>query len=185
MLHPAYPIETERLLLRPYRDDDLDALHAIRSRPDVVRYLYEEVQTREEVAEALERRKRRGTLTEEGAGLVTAVELKETGRMIGDVCLVWTSREHQQGEIGFIFHPDFHGKGYAAEAARVMLRLGFEDLRLHRIIGRCDARNTASARLMERLVMRLEAHFRENEWFKGEWGDELVYAMLTSEWASR
>ncbi len=66
-----------------------------------------------------------------------------------------------------------------------MLRLGFDDLGLHRIIGRCDARNTASARLMERLGMRREAHFRENEWFKGEWGDELIYAMLDREWSER
>jgi len=56
---------------------------------------------------------------------------------------------------------------------------------LHRIIGRCDARNTASARLMGRLGMRREAHFRENEWFKDEWGDELIYAMLDGEWSER
>jgi len=66
-----------------------------------------------------------------------------------------------------------------------MLRLGFDELGLHRIIGRCDARNTASARLMERLGMRQEAHFRENERFKGEWGDELIYAMLAREWTER
>jgi RimJ/RimL family protein N-acetyltransferase len=185
MLNPTYPIETDRLLLRPYTDTDLDDLYAFRSRPDVVRFLYEEVQSREEVAAALERRKKRGQLAKEGEGLVTAVELKGAGRVIGDVVLVWLSEEHKQGEIGFIFHPDFHGKGYAAEAARVMLKLGFEDLGLHRIIGRCDARNAASARLMERLGMRQEAHFRENEWFKGEWGDEMVFAMLASEWDGR
>ena len=185
VLKPTYPIETERLLLRPYTDADLDDLYAFRSRPDVVRYLYEEAETREEVVAALERRKKRGVLTEEGAGLVTAVELKGTNRVIGDVVLVWLSEEHKQGEIGFIFHPDFHGRGYATEAAREMLRLGFGDLGLHRIIGRCDARNTASARVMERLGMRLEAHFRENEWFKGGWGDELIYAMLAAEWEAR
>jgi RimJ/RimL family protein N-acetyltransferase len=65
-----------------------------------------------------------------------------------------------------------------------MLRLGFAGLGLHRIIGRCDARNDASARLMERLGMRREAHFRENEIFKGAWGDEYVYAILAAEWAA-
>jgi RimJ/RimL family protein N-acetyltransferase len=63
-----------------------------------------------------------------------------------------------------------------------MLRLGFEVFELHRIIGRCDARNDASAGLMRRLGMRQEAHFVQNELFKGEWGDELVFAMLASEW---
>jgi len=65
-----------------------------------------------------------------------------------------------------------------------MLRLGFEQLGLHRIVGRLEARNAASAAVLERLGMRLEAHLRENEWVKGEWQSELVYAMLETEWAS-
>jgi RimJ/RimL family protein N-acetyltransferase len=63
-----------------------------------------------------------------------------------------------------------------------MLRLGCAGLGLHRIIRRCDARSDASARLMERLRMRREAHFRQNELFKGEWADEYVYALLATEW---
>lgn len=71
----------------------------------------------------------------------------------------WRNSEHRQGEIGFVFHPDHHGKGLAAEAATELLRLGFEDL-----------------------GMRKEAHLRENEIVKGEWTDEVVYAMLEDEW---
>jgi len=185
MLNPTYPIETERLLLRPCEPRDLDVMADIRGRPDVVRYLYWNVQTREEVAEALAKRMTMTALETEGDGMVLAVELKETGAMIGDVVLQWLSEEHRQGETGFVVHPDFQGKGYAFEAAREMLRLGFDEFGLHRIIGRCDARNTASGRLMERLGMRQEAHFRENERFKGEWGDELIYAMLDREWTER
>ena len=47
-------------------------------------------------------------------------------------------------------HPDHHGRGYAREAAQAALRLGFEGLDLHRIYGRCEPRNTASAALMQR-----------------------------------
>jgi RimJ/RimL family protein N-acetyltransferase len=75
--------------------------------------------------------------------------------------------------------------GFATEGSILLLRLGFEVLGLHRIMGSCDARNTGSARVMERLGMRREAHFRESEIFKGEWGDELIYAMLASEWQAR
>lgn len=178
-------IDTERLRLRQYEMDDLDDLADIRRRPDVMRYLYQDVQSREEVAEVLERRvTMQNALRREGDGLVLAVELRETGRVIGDVSMRWASEEHRQGDIGFTFHPDYHGKGYAAEAAREMLRLGFEAVGFHRIEGRCDARNDASARLMERLGMRREAHLIENEWFKGEWGSELVYAILDREWAA-
>jgi RimJ/RimL family protein N-acetyltransferase len=67
----------------------------------------------------------------------------------------------------------------------VLLRLGFAGLGLHRIIGCCDARNLSSARLLERLGMRREAHFVHNEIFKGEWGDEFQYAMLDQEWVER
>jgi RimJ/RimL family protein N-acetyltransferase len=84
-----------------------------------------------------------------------------------------------------VFNPDYHGRGLATEAAECMLTVGFESLGWHRIIGCCDARNIASARLMERLGMRLEAHFRHTEMVKGEWADELIYAMLDHEWKER
>ena len=182
MLRPMYPIETTRLLLRPFTLDDLNALHAIQSRPDVTRYLYWEPRSRDEVYEALAARARRTTIEAADDILVLAVERRDSGAVIGDVNLHWLSEEHQQGEIGFVFHPAHHGQGYGREAAVEMLRLGFEGLGLHRIIGRCDGRNEASARLMERLGMRREAHLRENEFVKGEWCDELVYAMLAAEW---
>jgi RimJ/RimL family protein N-acetyltransferase len=84
-----------------------------------------------------------------------------------------------------MFQPRYHGHGYAGEAATEMLRLGFDGAGLHRVIGRADGRNAASARLMDRLGMRREANFIQNEFVKGEWTDEVVYAMLASEWAER
>lgn len=176
-------IDTERLRLRPYATADLDDLADIRRRPGVMRYLYQNVQSREEVAEVLERRAMtQSALRREGDGMVLAVELLETGKVIGDISMRWVSEANRRGDIGFVFHPGYHGRGYAAEAARELLRLGFERLRFHRMEGRCDARNDASARLMERLGMRREAHLIDNEWFKGEWGSELVYAILDREW---
>jgi RimJ/RimL family protein N-acetyltransferase len=182
VVEPRYPIETERLSLRPLVYEDFDDAHAYYSRPDVARYLYWQARDREESLEVLARYAGLTELEEEGDGLVLGVVPREVGRVVGQVNLQWRSREHRQGEIGFVFHPDHHGRGYAGEAAREMLRIGFEDLLLHRISGRCDARNLASARLMERLGMRREAHLVENELIKGEWTDELVYAMLEQEW---
>ncbi len=167
------------------RDGDLDDLHAIQSREDVNRYLYWSARNREEVAEVITKRIGMAALEREGDILVLAVELRETGTVIGDVNLAWLSEQHRQGEFGFVFHPDHHGRGYAGEAAVEMLRLGFEGLGLHRIIGRADGRNQASARLMEKLGLRREAHFVQNEIVKGEWTDEVVYAMLATEWADR
>jgi RimJ/RimL family protein N-acetyltransferase len=182
MLRPDYPILTERLSLRPFRDDDLDAFHAIQSRPDVVRYLYWEPRSREQTEEMLGRRKGKVAIEREGDGLHLAVELREGGGLIGHFNLHYVSQEHRTGEIGFVVHPDHQGHGYAVEAARALLRLGFEELGLHRIIGTCDDRNTSSARVLERLGMRREAHLMENEFVKGEWTSELVFAMLEREW---
>ena len=74
------------------------------------------------------------------------------------------------------------GQGYATEAARALLALAFESYGLHRVFGRLEARNVASARVLERIGMRREAHLVENEWIKGEWQSELVYALLAREW---
>lgn len=185
MLQPTYPIVTERLHLRPFRDDDLDDLYAFHARPDVARYLYWEARSRAETKRVLTQKKTLTQLTASGARLSLAVVLPASAKVIGEVILIWQSAEHQQGEIGYVFHPDYGGQGYATEATRALLALGFDGLGLHRIYGRCDGRNVASYRVMERLGMRREAHFIHNEIFKGEWGDELIYALLRSEWEAQ
>lgn len=182
MVSPTYPMTTDRLLLRPFVVTDLDALVAIHERPDVTRYLYWEPRSRDEVAAVLATRARQTILHNEGDRLVLAVERRDNGALIGEVHLMWHSALHRQGEIGFVLHPDQQGQGFGQEAAREMLHIGFAELHAHRLIGRCDSRNTASAQLMERLGMRREAHLQQNEWVKGEWTDELIYAMLASEW---
>lgn len=176
------PTETERLTLRAFVESDLDALHDLHSRDDVARYMYWEPWSRGRAVEALGRRMQNTTLVREGDSVSFAVVRRDTGAVIGDVHLEWMSAEHQRGEIGFSFHPDAQGHGYAQEAARQLLRLGFETFGLRRIIGRCDAANTASARLMQRLGMRHEAHLVDNEFVKGVWASEDDFAMLADEW---
>jgi RimJ/RimL family protein N-acetyltransferase len=186
VVRPDYPLRTARLLLRPFTIDDLDAVYDIQSRPEVTRYLLFDVRDRGQARTALEERIEAGRPGHQGGRLLLAlaVVLPQTGAVIGDVVLFLESREHRQGEIGYIFHPDHGGRGYATEAAQAILRLGFEAYGLHRIIGRIDARNEPSARVLERLGMRREAHYRQNELVKGEWTDEVVYAMLEDEWRS-
>ncbi|MFD9209719.1 GNAT family N-acetyltransferase [Streptomyces sioyaensis] len=182
---PDYPIRTERLDLRPVTLDDVAAIHAYRRRPEVSRYLYsdpfDEAASRDFVAS----RSTRTTLRESGDGLQLAVVVRDSGTLVGDVTFVWKSSAHRQGGIGYVFHPDHAGHGYATEASRALLKLGFEELQLHRIQAELDGRNTASARLLERLGMRREGHLRENEFLDGEWADEVIYAMLAREWRAQ
>jgi RimJ/RimL family protein N-acetyltransferase len=185
MLLPEQPIETARLTLRAFTPDDLGDVYAYHSRPEVARYLHWEARDLRQVREALAEQCRETTLDAEGDWLTFAVVWREAGRVVGEVGLQWLSREHRQGETGFVFNPDYQGRGLATEAAECMLAVGFESLGWHRIVGCCDARNRASARLMERIGMRREAHLRHSEMVKGEWTDELVYAILADEWKER
>ena len=175
-------IETERLILRRFKSDDLDALYKLRNQGDVVRYLYEEEQTLDETRRTLDKRLEMNSLNKDNDTLILAVEEKRTGDFVGDLILILTSATFSQGEIGFVFNPKFHGKGYGFEASKEILRYGFEDLGLHRIVGRCDGRNKASAALMKKLGLKQEAHLIENEWIKGCWTDELVFAVRHSQW---
>ncbi|WP_433048049.1 GNAT family N-acetyltransferase [Dactylosporangium sp. CS-033363] len=187
MLRPEYPIRTERLTLRPFAEDDYADLHLMTGDPEVVRYLYAEVHSPDETRAALQRRIGQTELTGEGQWLVLAMQAEPEGepRVVGQVVLRWASAVHRQGELGFTMSPAFQGRGYAREAAEAMLRVGFEQFGLHRIYAACDTRNAPSWGLLTRLGMRREAHFVEDEIFKGEYGDQYIYAMLDREWTKR
>src|SRR4051812_28466965 len=182
MFAPELPIETERLHLRGMTPADLDNLQAMFGREDVSRYLMWEPMDLESVTALLERRVAQTTMQKEGQGVAGALEERASRRVVGEVILRWLSEESRQGEIGWALHPDAQGKGYATEGAREVLRLGFEELGLHRIIAECDPRNDASIRVMERLGMRREAHHLDAMWLKGEWVGSIVSAMLEDEW---
>ncbi|HEV7206439.1 MAG TPA: GNAT family protein [Jatrophihabitans sp.] len=181
MLHPEYPIRTERLLLRPLDPAaDVDACLEYQSDEEVCRYIPYTPSNREQVIERLERAV--SVIDEPGQVFNLAVVLADTGELIGDVVLFFHSAEHRSGEVGYVINPRFQGNGYATEVTRALLTLAFDGLDLHRVVGRIDARNAASAAVLRRVGMRQEAHLRENEWFKGEWGDEVVFAILADEW---
>lgn len=157
----------------------MDAVHAYQSREDVCRYLPFEPRAREEVAARLPERFASRPLAADDDSWQIAMELD--GRVIGDVFLALRSIEHGTGEIGWSMHPDHEGRGYMTEAARAVLELAFRGLGVHRVFARLDPRNVPSAALCRRLGMRLEATFLEDIWFKGEWGDTAVYALLARE----
>jgi RimJ/RimL family protein N-acetyltransferase len=185
VVDPGRRLETERLILRTLTLDDFDALYSYQSRSDVARYLYWGPRTKDEVRVALEEKLASTAIRSDEDVLALAVVLKATNEMVGDFILQLLSEEHRVAEIGFIVHPDHHGQGYATEAGRALLGIGFDELKLHRVIGRAEVRNVASARVLEKLGMRQEAHFVENEFVKGEWQSELVYAILDWEWWGR
>jgi RimJ/RimL family protein N-acetyltransferase len=187
VLEPTYPITTQRLMIRPLAAaTDVDDVFAYQSLPEVCRYIPYEPRTREQVAERLADPARTRSILEKGGDVVSlAVERRDTGRVIGDVVIIWNSVEHQCAEIGYAFNPAHYGNGYATEACRALLATLFDGLKFRRVIARIDARNDASGAVLRRLGMRQEAHLVENEWFKGEWASEIDFAILDHEWRAR
>ena len=183
-MSPDWPLETPRLTLRPFGDCDFEAMHAMQSNAEVARYLYNEPRSEAETRDHLTRKIAAVAWTAEGDWLGAAVVERDSGAVVGDVGLHWVSERDRTAEIGFIFDPRHHGKGFATEAARALVDWAFTSAGIHRVIGQLEARNSASARVLEKLGMRLEAHFVENEWVKDEWQSELVYAILDREWTA-
>lgn len=182
MLTLDEPLETDRMLIRPYVASDRASLLALFGSEDQTRYLPFEPATEETVDAILERRMARSKIEKEGDGILGAAILRGTDVQVAEFMLRYTSAEARTGELGWSVHPDHQRQGFATEGARAFMRLGFERLDLHRLTADCDADNVASTRVMDRLGMRREAHFREAYLTNGVWSDELVYAILRSEW---
>jgi RimJ/RimL family protein N-acetyltransferase len=182
MPRPSGPYRTQRLVLRHFAMDDLDAFLAMHGDPEVARYLPYAPLTRDEALARLEVIAGMTAIDDEAQNLRFAAVLADGGQVVGDVSLWSTPNDRWNGAIGYVFHPQFGGQGYATEAAAELLRIGFEEAGLHRITADCDPRNEPSYRLMERLGMRREALFFQSVWEKGRWADELHYAILADEW---
>jgi len=180
-MSPDWPLETERLTLRPLEERDWEAFAAIQADPETARWLYNEPRVGAEARAHFDRKRAGSALAAEDDWLSCAAADRASGALVGDVSFHWVSAEHRTGEIGFVFSAGHRGKGYATEAAAAVLDWAFA-AGFHRVIGRTEPRNTPSARVLEKLGMRREAHFLENEWVKGEWQSELVYAILEREW---
>jgi RimJ/RimL family protein N-acetyltransferase len=175
---------TERMVLRLYQAEDLDAFSDLHGREDVARYLPWPTRDADASRTALAKHMSATRLAVDDDGVTLAAFDRDSARLVGEFVLFLRSVEHRGGELGYILHPDFQGRGLATEGARAMLQLGFDTLGLHRIIARIEIRNTGSAAVLERLGMRREAVLVENEWFKGEWSTEADYALLAEEWRS-
>lgn len=182
MSKPDLPIETERLLLRPFRKSDLDEVARYLALPEVQRYLDWKARDKEEARTALEAMMREQRIHRPGDAISLAIVRKGDDHLIGHISLRWIDATAGQAEIRFIISPEARRHGYAKEAARAVLDLGFDGLGMHRVFARCSARNEPSAKLLKRLGMRLEAHYREHALFQGEWDEELHFAILDREW---
>jgi RimJ/RimL family protein N-acetyltransferase len=172
----------ERVVLRRFHPGDLTEFVAYRSSPDVARYQSWDAPYPREEGERFIREIAKDHPDTAGEWFQFAVALRATGQLIGDCAAMPLADDPRQCEIGFTLAERHQGHGYATEAVRLLIGYLFTVRGKHRIIAYCDARNAPSAAVLERLGMRREGHLRESTWAKGEWTDDLLYAVLDHEW---
>lgn len=176
------PISTERLVLRPFERTDVASVAGYHVLPAVQRYLVRPTRYQDDVAGAVDVMRNQLSLQRPGDTLTLAIQRQGEKAVLGHVCLHWSDATAGQGELLFAIDPAHAGNGFLTEALTAMLNLAFDHFRIHRIFVRCDGRNHHSAKLMQKLGMRLEAHYREHALFQGEWDEELHFAILDREW---
>jgi aminoglycoside 6'-N-acetyltransferase len=176
-------IETDRLILRPMQLTDVGDLLEYQSNPEIIRYIPWPTRSMDQVKAAAEKTISTGkfTLQEDNDYIVLVWEVKSSGKVIGQSNMGLVSKENKASNIGWVTHQDFHRQGYAFEATKALLTYAFANFDLHRVIADIDTRVPESAALAEKLGMRREAEFKDGEFFKGEWCDMWLYAILKAE----
>jgi putative acetyltransferase len=171
------PVATSRLVLSALSLDDAAPLFGYRAHPEIRRFQPFEPRrvddARQFIADGL-----KGT----DAWRQFGIRLKESAELVGDLGFRLDLERGEQAEIGITLAPTYQRLGLATEAARALLGHLFDTVRVHRVFASIDPDNEASARLFRRLGFRQEAHLRESLWLKGRWADDIVFAMLRSEW---
>lgn len=173
------PVELvgERLVLRELREEDWQAVHRYASDSEVCRFMTwgpnTEEETKAHVRRALETSRARPRRS-----FNLAVTLKDSGEVVGCCGLVVANPEHGEGHIGYSLSRVYWGRGYATEAARLLVKFGFEALGLHRVFATCDPENRASARVLEKAGMQLKGRKRSHLLVRRHWRDSLLYAIL-------
>ncbi|MCL2528041.1 MAG: GNAT family N-acetyltransferase [Defluviitaleaceae bacterium] len=175
-------LESERLVYRKFNMDDFLVVNDWLSDPDIMMYRRGEPRSEAEVRDYLD-----WAITNAEADPCSnfeyAITLKENGNLIGAATFM---NVPDYPEIGWTIHRDYWRQGYGTEMGIAMLRLGFETLRIHRIIAGCNAENQASYKIMERLGMRREGHFIKaqlgNSALNNKWCERYLYAILREEW---
>ena len=166
-------IETDRLILRPFEEKDLEDLYAMLSDGEVVKYEPYLPMDREAVKQEL--------LQRIGSDEFLAMELKENGCVIGNVYL--GKRPFDSAELGYLLARAYWKQGYAGEACRAAVAQVF-DGGVHRVYAECDPENAASWHLLEKLGFEREAHLKQNIFFwrdregKPIWKDTFIYGKL-------
>jgi RimJ/RimL family protein N-acetyltransferase len=177
-------LDSDRLALRRFRLDDLATFVNYRSDPDVARYQSWTAPYPAADGDRLIRNMRRQHPDTPGEWFQFAITLRSTGELIGDCGAKPNAFDATHTQIGYTIGRAHQRRGYGSEAVQALLGYLFDARRMHRVTANCDGRNAASMGLLERVGLRREGVMLASVWAKGEWTDDVLYAMLADEWAA-
>ncbi|HSN22773.1 MAG TPA: GNAT family N-acetyltransferase [Methylomicrobium sp.] len=176
-------IETHRLCLRGFREEDWQAVHTYSTDPEVLRYVPGDFPSEEETRHII--RCWTNGQTDDPPHYDFAVTVHLDDFVIGWCCLQISSGDPRVGELMYVFNRNFWKQGYATEAAQAIVDYGFSKLQLHRIYATCRPENIGSWHVLEKVGMQREGLLRENIWIRGSWRNSYLYAMVDSEWKAQ
>lgn len=174
-------LRTERLVLREFTAADWPATFAYENDPRYLRF-YEREQVTERQCQALIYQFILWQGEQPRSKAQLAITRADTGELVGNVGVRRETAGEPLADMGFELSPEHWGRGYATEAARAMVDWGFGEWGLQRIHAHCVSENAASARVLERVGMRMEARLRDHQWFKDRFWDISLYGLLRAEW---
>ena len=178
--HFELPLKTARLQMQPLNLANFDAIFALCVHPDTCRYI-RPAMTHEQVTDHIKDRQRPWAF-DDGKWISMEVCCLGQDRVIGEVVFRMESRDDRRAEIGYRFHPDVWGKGYAIEAMHALTAMLIDKLDLHKLIAYCDPGNKASTRLLERLGMQQEGCYREHYFVFDTWSDSAIFGLLSRDY---
>ena len=179
--HSVRPVRLagSRCVLREWEDGDVDELYALTNDPRLLeRVLDEAPPSLDDIRAAVPAWRQEATGEPR---LQYRLAVVAAGRLVGAGTLTVESPAHRRGEIGYVIHPDHWGRGLGTEVAGLLVRLGFDQVGLHRVEATTRPDHTASWRVMEKIGMRREGISRDHLLVRGGWWDSVRYAMLATD----
>ncbi|MBT3319553.1 MAG: GNAT family N-acetyltransferase [Clostridia bacterium] len=173
-------IRTEKLTLRPFVMDDIETVHSYISDGENAKYLLFATDSRDDTKAFIEK------AIEDYSEVPLrnynyAIELNENSKHIGG-CSIMIDADGSEAEVGWVIRKEYWGRGLGTLIAQMLIKHGFEQLGLRRIYAACDSENVGSYRVMEKNGMRREGYFVKSRLSRGQYKDELYYAILREEW---
>jgi RimJ/RimL family protein N-acetyltransferase len=181
---PAPDILTDRVRINDLTPEDAPTLFSYRSHPAITRFQSWRPPSIDE-ARAFIIRNAASPFGQDDSWYQLALRSAATGELVGDLGVHFLGHESRQVEFGATIAPPYQRRGLGSSAVTVLLDYLFTVLHKHRVFASVDPRNEASMALARSVGLRQEAHFRQSLWWRGEWVDDVVFAILRSEWKRR